>query len=106
MRAPKILSCFIFKKIMAHPNSEFTLSSKFLTTILGIKWHNSYSAAKTHLHIPDEGFQTGGTPTLPSSGQKRHHLWLGKAGSELHVTYEQRDTYKSKMKAIRIKGTS
>lgn len=66
----------------------------------------SYSAAKTHLHIPDEVFQTGGTPALPSLGQKRRHLWLGKAGSELHVTYGKKDKYQSKIKTIRIKGSS
>lgn len=54
----------------------------------------SYSVARTHLHIPDEGFQIGETPILPSSGQKRHHLWLKKAGCELHVTYKQKNTLK------------
>jgi hypothetical protein len=47
-----------------------------------------YSVAKTHLRIPGEGFQIEGTPILPSLERKIHHLWLGKAESELHVTYE------------------
>ena len=59
-----------------HPSSGFHLSGKFPTAILGNKKRSkSYSAAKTHLRIPDEGFQTEGTPTLPSLGQKRRRLW-------------------------------
>lgn len=54
----------------------------------------SYSATRTHLRIPGAVFQTVETPILPSLGQKRHHLWLKKAGCELHVTYKQKNLLK------------
>jgi len=46
----------------------------------------TYIAIEIHQHIQGAKSQTGGTPVLPSSVQKTPHLWLKKAGFELHAT--------------------
>jgi len=48
----------------------------------------TYIAIEIHQHIQGAKSQTGGTPVLPSSVQKTPHLWLKKAGFELHATLD------------------
>lgn len=47
----------------------------------------TYIATEIHQHIRGAKSQTEGTLVLPSSVRRIPHLWLKKAGFELHATW-------------------
>ncbi len=51
---------------------------------------DTYTAIEIHQHIQGAKSQTGGTLVQPSSVRRTPHLWLRKAGFELHATWTTR----------------